>query len=32
VWQVLPTYIRVTIGTQAEMERFKTAFLKTMQA
>jgi histidinol-phosphate/aromatic aminotransferase/cobyric acid decarboxylase-like protein len=32
VWQVLPTYIRVTIGTQPEMERFKTAFLKTMNA
>jgi len=32
VWPVLPTYIRVTIGTQDEMNRFKTAFLKTMQA
>jgi len=32
VWPVLPTYIRVTIGTKDEMERFKTAFLKTMQA
>jgi histidinol-phosphate/aromatic aminotransferase/cobyric acid decarboxylase-like protein len=32
VWQVMPTYIRVTIGTQDEMNRFKTAFLKTMAA
>ncbi len=32
VWPVMPTYVRVTIGTQDEMNRFKTAFLKTMQA
>jgi histidinol-phosphate aminotransferase len=32
VWEALPTYIRITIGTQPEMDRFKTAFLKTMQA
>jgi histidinol-phosphate aminotransferase len=32
VWQTMPTYIRVTIGTPEEMARFKTAFLKTMQA
>ncbi len=32
VWQIMPTYVRVTIGTQDEMNRFKTAFLKTMQA
>jgi histidinol-phosphate/aromatic aminotransferase/cobyric acid decarboxylase-like protein len=32
VWPVMPTYIRVTIGTQEEMNRFKDAFLKTMHA
>lgn len=30
VWPSWPTHIRVTIGTQAEMERFKAAFLKVM--
>jgi histidinol-phosphate/aromatic aminotransferase/cobyric acid decarboxylase-like protein len=30
VWPVMPTYIRVTIGTADEMDRFKTAFAKTM--
>ena len=32
VWETMPTYIRVTIGTQPEMDRFKDAFLKTMHA
>jgi len=31
-WPVMPTYIRVTIGLPEEMERFKVAFSKTMQA
>ncbi|MEP6540148.1 MAG: aminotransferase class I/II-fold pyridoxal phosphate-dependent enzyme, partial [Bryobacteraceae bacterium] len=30
VWPVWPTYVRVSIGTKEEMERFKTAFLKVM--
>jgi histidinol-phosphate/aromatic aminotransferase/cobyric acid decarboxylase-like protein len=30
VWPSWPTYVRVTVGTQEEMERFKTAFLKVM--
>jgi len=30
VWPSWPTYVRVTIGTQEEMNRFKTAFLKVM--
>jgi histidinol-phosphate/aromatic aminotransferase/cobyric acid decarboxylase-like protein len=30
VWPSWPTHVRVTIGTQAEMEKFKTAFLKVM--
>jgi histidinol-phosphate aminotransferase len=28
VWRVWPTHVRVTIGTQEEMNRFKTALLK----
>jgi histidinol-phosphate aminotransferase len=28
VWPVWPTKVRVTIGTQEEMEKFKTAFEK----
>jgi histidinol-phosphate/aromatic aminotransferase/cobyric acid decarboxylase-like protein len=30
VWPAWPTYVRVSIGTQPEMEKFKTAFLKVM--
>ena len=30
VWASWPTYVRVTVGTQEEMDRFKTAFLKVM--
>jgi histidinol-phosphate aminotransferase len=30
VWPVWPTYVRVTVGTRDEMEKFKTAFLKVM--
>jgi histidinol-phosphate aminotransferase len=30
VWPILPTYVRVTIGTPAEMASFRTAFLKVM--
>lgn len=30
VWPVMPTYIRVTVGTPEEMARFKTAFTKVM--
>jgi histidinol-phosphate aminotransferase len=29
-WQVWPTHVRVTVGTQEEMDKFKTAFLKVM--
>lgn len=31
-WPIMPTHVRVTIGTQAEMERFQAAFLKVMKA
>jgi len=30
VWSSWPTHVRVTVGTQDEMEKFKTAFLKVM--
>ena len=30
VWPSWPTYVRVSIGAQEEMNRFKTAFLKVM--
>lgn len=29
-WPCWPTYVRVTVGTRDEMEKFKTAFLKVM--
>jgi histidinol-phosphate/aromatic aminotransferase/cobyric acid decarboxylase-like protein len=32
VWTAWPTYVRVTIGTQPEMDKFKTAFTKVMNA
>lgn len=30
VWTSMPTYVRVSVGTQEEMDKFKTAFLKVM--
>jgi histidinol-phosphate aminotransferase len=30
VWAIWPTYVRVTVGTQDEMNKFKAAFLKVM--
>jgi len=32
VWTSWPTHVRVSIGTQEEMDKFKTAFLKVMAA
>jgi histidinol-phosphate aminotransferase len=29
-WTALPTYVRVTVGTKPEMEKFQTAFVKCM--
>jgi len=31
VWPILPTYSRVTVGTQEEMDRFQTALQKVMR-
>jgi histidinol-phosphate aminotransferase len=32
VWPSWPTYVRVSVGTQEEMAKFKTAFVKVMSA
>lgn len=32
VWPIMPTCVRITVGTEPEMERFQTAFLKVMRA
>ncbi len=29
-WSALPTYVRVTVGTRPEMQKFQTAFVKCM--
>jgi histidinol-phosphate aminotransferase len=31
VWPILPTHVRITVGTQEEMGRFQTAFQKVMK-
>ena len=30
VWPIMPTYVRVTVGTAQEMQAFQSAFLKVM--
>ena len=32
VWPAMPTWVRVTVGTQGEMEKFQTAFQKVMKS
>lgn len=32
VWPVMPTHVRITVGTEAEMERFQAAFQKVMKS
>ena len=29
-WKAMPTYVRVTVGTADEMDKFKSAFVKCM--
>jgi len=29
-WKAMPTYVRVTVGTKPEMDKFQTAFVKCM--
>jgi len=31
IWPIMPTYVRITIGTQAEMDQFQTAFARVMK-
>jgi len=30
VWPVMPTWVRITVGTRAEMDRFQAAFKRVM--
>lgn len=32
IWPVMPTYVRITVGTQEEMEKFQAAWQKVMKA
>ena len=32
VWPIMPTYVRVTVGTQEEMNKFQSAFQKVMRS
>jgi histidinol-phosphate aminotransferase len=32
IWPVMPTHVRITVGTHEEMERFQAAFQKVMRA
>jgi histidinol-phosphate/aromatic aminotransferase/cobyric acid decarboxylase-like protein len=30
IWPVMPTYVRITVGTHEEMQQFQIAFQKVM--
>ena len=30
-WPIMPTYVRITVGTHGEMEKFQAALLKVMK-
>ena len=32
IWPIMPTYVRVTVGTQEEMTKFQSAFQKVMKS
>ena len=32
VWPIMPTWVRITVGTQDEMEKFQAAFQKVMKS
>jgi len=32
VWPAWPTYVRVTVGTRPEMEKFRTAYKEVMNS
>jgi histidinol-phosphate aminotransferase len=31
IWPIMPTWVRITVGTQPEMERFQAAYQKVMK-
>jgi len=31
IWPIMPSYVRITVGTQPEMEKFQAAFQKVMK-
>ena len=31
VWPIMPTWVRITVGTQEEMSKFQSAFQKVMK-
>jgi histidinol-phosphate aminotransferase len=31
IWPIMPTYVRITVGTPMEMDRFQTAFAQVMK-
>jgi histidinol-phosphate aminotransferase len=32
VWPLWPTYVRITVGTRSDMERFKTTWKEVMSS
>lgn len=32
IWPIMPTYVRITVGTQEEMSKFQSAFQKVMKS
>lgn len=32
IWPIMPTYVRITVGTQEEMQKFQSAFQKVMKS
>lgn len=32
IWPIMPTWVRITVGTQPEMERFQSSFARAMKA
>jgi len=32
VWPIMPTYVRITVGTHSDMQKFQTAFKQVMNS
>jgi histidinol-phosphate aminotransferase len=32
VWPIMPTYVRITVGTNSDMQKFQTAFKQVMNS